>query len=306
MKQTLKRCLTLVLVTVVSFGVLWGGDRLTRALIEEQQSAKAAEVFGELLGAKRFEPLNSDGNEAIVAAYRGLSEQGDLLGYAVTVAVSGYVDTIEVHAAVTADGSRIKGIRIGNHRETAGYGARIESAVFLERFRGVEHPVYLAGGTTAMVDGVYRAVANEADDSGFRDVVELTVKGGKITAVNWDALNAEGVGKKELSRNGQYVMTETGLLWYQQAELLEQTLLRTQDPLAIVYDPETGKTDAYSGASIRIDPFVKLAAQALKDAAGGEAEGTAVDGLSGATASSKAVMEAVNTAARFVVAQVGE
>lgn len=301
MKQTIKLCLTLLLIAGVSFAVLWGGDRLTRTLIAEQESVKAHEVFGELLNAKRFELLNTEGDDDITAAYRALDEQDALVGYGVTVQVAGYVDTIEVHVAVGTDKTRIKGIRIGKHRETAGYGARITSAVFLERFKGVEHPVYLAGGTTAMVDGVYRAVANEADSGGFRDVVELTVKGGKITAVNWDALNDAGVGKKELSRNGEYVMTETGLLWYQQAELLEQTLLRVQDPSAIVYDPQSGKTDAYSGASIRIDPFVKLAAQALADASGGETAGTSVDGLSGATASSKAVIAAVNTAARFIV-----
>jgi major membrane immunogen (membrane-anchored lipoprotein) len=216
------------------------------------------------------------------------------------VTVQGYVDTVEVHVALSADGARVRGIRIGSHRETAGYGARIETASFLNRFVDVTLPVSLAGEASALKDGTYRVVADKADDSGFRDVVELTVRDGILTAVNWDAVGLDGVGKKELSRGGNYVMTPDGLPWHEQAQLLEQALLRTQDPTAIVYDAETGKTDAYSGASIRVDPFVKLAKQAFAKAAGDSRNGTVIDGLSGATASSKAVVAAVNTASQFI------
>ncbi len=300
MKQTAKVLLTLLLMAAVSFGVLWGGDALTDALIEEQQTAEAAKVFGELLHAKRFDPLATDDFREVNAAYRALDDGGSLVGYGVTVTVPGYVDTIEVHVALSADGGQVRGIRIGSQRETPGYGARIETAAFLKKFNNVALPLSLAGTATALTDGSYRAVAAQADSSGFRDVVELTVRDGEIVTVNWDAVGADGVGKKALSQKGDYVMTETGLPWHQQAQKLEEALLRTQDPAAIVYDLESGKTDAYSGASIRVDPFVKLAMQAVAQAAGDTTAGTPIDGLSGATASSKAVIAAVNTAAQFV------
>lgn len=306
MKQSLKTALTLAVVGVLSFGILWGGDRLTHAFIEEQQTAKAAETFGELLNARRFEPLDTASFEEITAAFRGVNDNGNTVGYGVTVTVRGYVDTIEVHAALSADGTVLRGVRIGAHRETAGYGARIETASFLRQFEQVQVPLSLNGASAALKDGTYRVAAAEADDSGFRDVVELTVENGQITAANWDAVRADGVGKKELSRKGEYVMTPDGLPWHEQAELMEQALLRTQDPAAIVYDAETGKTDAYSGASVRVDPFVKLAALALAKAAGDTASGTPIDGLSGATASSKAVVAAVNTAVQFVKRQTEE
>ena len=82
---------------------------------------------------------------------------------------------------------------------------------------------------------------------------------------------------------------------------MEQALLYTQDPTKITYDADTGKTDAYTGATIRVSPFVALAAEALGGAmTATTGEGAPIDGISGATYSSKAVITAVNTAAQFV------
>ncbi len=302
MNTTVKTLLSLLTVAVLSFGLLWGSDAVTRALLEEQQSAAVADTFGEILQAQRYTPLSIDEWDEIVAAYSAHDQDGNTAGYAVTVTVAGYVDTIEVHVALSADGKTVAGIRIGAHKETAGYGARITNTVFTGQFDKVAPPVYLKGNESATLkDGVYRATG-ERDDGGFADMVEITVAGGEIVAVNWDGLNTAGQTKKELSKAGQYVMSETGLPWHQQAEIMEQALLHTQDPAALIYNPDTGRTDAYTGATIRVTPFVRLATQALSEAKGirTTADGTAIDGISGATASSKAVVGAVNTAVRFI------
>ena len=58
--------------------------------------------------------------------------------------------------------------------------------------------------------------------NGYRHFVEITVAGGKITAVNWDAYKEDSkLTKKQESKNGTYVMTETGKKWHEQAEILE-------------------------------------------------------------------------------------
>lgn len=302
MNSTVKTLLSLLTVAVLSLGLLLGSDVVTRTLLAEQESAVVGETFGEILDAKRYTPLATQGWEEVAAAYSAHDEQGNVVGYAVTVTVQGYVNTIEVHAALSADGKKVEGVRIGAHSETAGYGARITNTVFTGQFDKVTPPVYLKGSEAATLkDGVYRATG-ETDSSGFRDTVEVTIAGGEITAVNWDAANGAGETKKELSKAGQYVMSETGLAWHQQAEIMEQALLHTQDPAQLIYDPDTGRTDAYAGATIQVTPFVRLAAQALSEAKGTRtaADGTAIDGISGATTSSKAVIGAVNTAVRFV------
>ncbi len=303
MNKSVKTLLSLLIVSAVSLGALFGSDLLTRTLLEEQQSSAVGEIFGELLPAQRYEEISAEGWDTITAAYLARDGEGHVAGYALTVTVDGYGGKIEVHTALSADGTQVKGIRIGSHNETAGYGARITNVTFTEQFQNTAAPLFLAGTGTGLKDGVYRATA-KADNSGFRDTVEVTVSGGEITAANWDAENENGDTKKQLSKAGQYVMSETGLPWHEQASIMEQALLYTQDPAKLVYDPETGKTDAYTGATIQVSPFITLAKQALEQAGGVSKGNTPIDGLSGATTSSKAVIAAVNTAADFAAHEV--
>ena len=139
----------------------------------------------------------------------------------------------------------------------------------------------------------------------------MTVKDGKITAVNWDAIGEDGTKKSVMSENGEYVMTEDGPTWKEQAEALAQTLVENQTLDVFTMD-EQGKTDAVSGVSISIGGFVSLAQDCLNQAAGVETpeetpaeteapeDGTVVDGVSGATISSTAAVNAVNMAFDFL------
>ena len=140
----------------------------------------------------------------------------------------------------------------------------------------------------------------------------ITVTDGRIAAVNWDAAkeNADTTKKAE-SRAGEYVMTETGPLWHEQAKTMEDALIALQNPARLVYNADTGKTDAYAGVSIDVSDFVKLAARALETAGAGNTGNTVenaasgsgeVDGVTGATISSKAVVRAANRAYAFVAA----
>ncbi|MBR5540239.1 MAG: FMN-binding protein [Clostridia bacterium] len=304
MKPLGKDMLSLLVAAVLATGLLWGSDKLTRSLIEKQETERVAAVFSDLLPADRFEALSTAENKPITAAYRAFDTQNRLLGFAVTVKVDGYAGPITVHAALSADATTVYGIRIGEHRETVGYGAGITETSFLSQFQNRTPPFSLTAGDRILQDGVYRAAENNFDSSGFRDFVEVTVSGQEITAVNWDAEQQNSTEtKKSLSRAGKYVMSQTGLAWHEQAEIMELALLEKQDPSAIVYQPDTGKTDAYSGATISVEPFVRLAASALAQAT--KTGAAAVDGVSGATTSSTAVVNAVNTAATFIKNIVG-
>lgn len=304
MKPLGKNMLSLAVAAVLATILLWGSDRLTHSLIEQQKNEQTAAVFAELLPASRFEALTTTENKPITAAYRAFDEQGRLLGFAVSVRVDGYAGPIIVHAALSADAATVYGIRIGEHRETVGYGAGITDKAFLSQFQNRTPPLALSEGARTLQDGVYRAAEQSYDSSGFRDFVEVTVSGQEITAVNWDSerQNSEET-KKSLSRAGEYIMSQTGLPWHEQAEIMERVLLEKQDPAAIVYQSSTGKTDAYSGATISVEPFARLAALALAQATKSGTD--SVDGVSGATKSSVAVVSAVNTAATFVKNIVG-
>ena len=159
-------------------------------------------------------------------------------------------------------------------------------------------------------DGTYEA-KGQADDSGFADQVTMTVKDGKITEVNWDSIGEDGSKKSVLSESGEYVMTEDGPTWAEQAKALTEALVENQDLTFLTMD-EQGKTDAVSGVSISVGGFAALAEQCLNEAAGVETEEPAaeentesaetgeVQAVSGATISSTAAVTGINEAYEFL------
>ena len=118
-------------------------------------------------------------------------------------------------------------------------------------------------------DGTYTAEAESFDESsGWKDVVTVTVEGGKITEVDWNPVNAEGEDKKAVSESGGYGMVEKGGAqsdWHVQAALMEDKLIETQDPSKINVTSE-GKADGVTGVSITVSSFVELAQKALEKA----------------------------------------
>ena len=155
-------------------------------------------------------------------------------------------------------------------------------------------------------DGTYEAKTEGPDSSGFTDQVSLTVKDGKITEVVWEAVGEDGKKKSVMSEEGEYVMTEDGPTWKEQAEALAAALIEHQNLEFLTMD-EQGKTDAVAGVSVSVNGFVKLAQQCLDESAGVEREetpapqnGTQVDAVSGATVSSTAAVTGINEAYEFL------
>jgi len=120
-------------------------------------------------------------------------------------------------------------------------------------------------------DGSYRAEAAEFDaKSGWKETVQLTVMNGKIVAASWNGVHKDGgTDKVTRSKDGEYGMVANGgaqAEWHEQAAKAEQFLLEKQDPAAIPFNSEDGKTDAISGVSIHVNGFVELAEEALAQA----------------------------------------
>lgn len=279
--------------------------------------------------AKRFEnknpidgkekALSTEGAEHIDKAVAVLNDDGTVKGYIVTVEEEGYGGKIVMDITFNGEVSRVLGMNVKQQSETEGLGARIAEEEFRGQFTDAKVPVLLTGmlkdtagvdlGTawTQLQDGSYRAEAKELQN-GYTDQLELTVTDGKVTAIVWDCVDAEGNRKSVLSENGQYVMTEDGLTWKEQAEALAQAVIEKQE-LGFLAPDGQGKTDAVAGVSISIGGFVHLLEETLLEAAGMQSEavgpavpeqGTVVDGISGATVSSTAVVNGVNRAMEFL------
>lgn len=114
-------------------------------------------------------------------------------------------------------------------------------------------------------DGIYFAQEEGfSEKSGWKYVVTVEVKGGKITSVDWNgAHRTGGPDKATLSEAGKYVMAGAQAPWHEQAAKAGAYLIETQDPTQIAYKDDAGHTDDIAGVSIGVGEFFKLADKAL-------------------------------------------
>ena len=284
--KTVRGILALVVVTALSFGVILG----SKALAKDTGAGSASQE------AKVLEELDTKGAENIQKAVKTDK------GYVVTVKKKGYASDIVMKVSFDEAGETVTAVEVTDQNETEGLGAKIADAEFLSQFEGVKAPVVLPGMKlesesqkedsteelkgAVLADGTYEAKGEPMD--GYTDQVTMTVKDGKITEVVWESVGEDGSKKSVLSENGEYVMTEDGLTWKEQAEAMAAALVENQS-LEFANLNEQGKTDAVSGVSISVGGFVNLAQQCMKEAAGltqtlalqdgtYEAKGTPADG----------------------------
>ena len=263
--KTVRGILALVVVTALSFGVILG----SKALAKDTGAGAASQE------AKVLEELDTKGAENIQKAVK------TDMGYVVTVKKKGYASDIVMKVSFDEAGETVTAVEVTDQNETEGLGAKIADAEFLSQFEGVKAPVVLPGMKlesdsqkedsteelkgAVLADGTYEAKGEPMD--GYTDQVSMTVKDGKITEVAWESVGEDGSKKSVLSENGEYVMTEDGLTWKEQAEAMAAALVEKQS-LEFVNLNEQGKTDAVSGVSISVGGFVNLAEQCMKEAAG--------------------------------------
>lgn len=108
-----------------------------------------------------------------------------------------------------------------------------------------------------LADGNYFAIDKREVAPDWRYYVQLTVSGGKVTSVNWSAVNPVGDDKKAWDMAGKYNMVKFGgaqAEWYEQAQRVEEAYLQSQNP---------DLPDAIGGVSITFDEFGALVKRAL-------------------------------------------
>lgn len=314
--KTVRGILALVVVTALSFGVIIG----SRALSKDMEGSLSE---GETSIVK---DLDVSGWENIQEASQTEN------GYMVTVKEKGYGGDILMNVSFDHSKEVLTQVQVLEQSETEGLGAKITEPEFLDQFPGKKAPVVFADMDSqekkdeikeleddlaqgaVLADGTYEAKTQEPDGNGFTDQVTMTVEGGKITQVAWESIGEDGSKKSVLSENGEYVMTEDGPTWKEQAEALAKAVVENQS-LSFLAPNEEGKTDAVAGVSISVNGFIDLTQECMEQAAGieksvqedsasddsGEAAGeTAVDAVAGATVSSTAAITAINEAYEFL------
>ena len=124
-----------------------------------------------------------------------------------------------------------------------------------------------AFGQVKAKDGLYFAQETEfAKESGWKDQVVVTVKGGKIADVYWNGVSNTGVADKRVAvATGGYDMVKHGqakAAWDVQAKAVENAIVKAQGTSKFALKAD-GTTDAISGASIHVAGLFELVNKAL-------------------------------------------
>ena len=127
--------LKLLVISAITALLLAGVNALTAPTIAannelEKKNAIAA-IFPTADDIQKAD-VTADGVDSIYMVFTN----GDLLGYAASVAPTGFGGAMDIMVGVGSDGSVI-GIKIVSHSETPGLGSRVDSDSFLGQYKGL-------------------------------------------------------------------------------------------------------------------------------------------------------------------------
>ncbi len=115
-------------------------------------------------------------------------------------------------------------------------------------------------------DGEYEAADAKYDDQGYRDIVKVVIKDGRLYSVDCDADSKTGGTKKDHSESGQYNMKAGGAQydWHEEIAYFENHVVNKG--LESIQLKGDGKTDTVTGCTIAVKNYVKLIKEAMDKA----------------------------------------
>ena len=133
MKDILKLGITLFAICAVAALVLGVTNNITAPVIEErniQASNEARKIV--LSEADEFKELDGMNSDIVLEVYEGIKD-GQVIGYTIKTSSKGYGGAIELMVGISKD-SKITGVEIGNHSETPGLGSKATEPMFKNQY----------------------------------------------------------------------------------------------------------------------------------------------------------------------------
>lgn len=136
MSDMIKIGLKLLLITAVATFALAFTNMITLGPINDQIAKASNEARTNVLSeAKEFDKLDvADQYPNIVELHKGTND-GVTAGYTFKVKNKGYGGDLETIVGISSDG-KVEGVRIGQHKETPGLGAKALEPAFQNQFNG--------------------------------------------------------------------------------------------------------------------------------------------------------------------------
>ena len=116
-------------------------------------------------------------------------------------------------------------------------------------------------------DGTYHAKGS-ADEKGWIPTTNVFIENGMIAAITFDDINDSGSFKSQVVANGEYDMTVNGAQasWTDQMAAFADAIVNEEIDVFNLTLDQSGKTDAVSGCTITVSPYVELVKNALEQA----------------------------------------
>ncbi|MDP7141650.1 MAG: RnfABCDGE type electron transport complex subunit G [Candidatus Woesearchaeota archaeon] len=164
MNETIRLTLTLTIICILSAVALSFVYENMNPIIEENKAIRLKAALKEVIPlADNFEEAKEISNpEGIIYIFKGLKDNR-IIGYAILSEALGYGGDIKILTGINKD-REITGIKIMEHLETPGLGARIEEEEFLDQFIGKPEKIdAITGATissTAVIDTVEELISS--------------------------------------------------------------------------------------------------------------------------------------------------
>jgi len=148
MKDIFKLGTTLFGICAVAALILGVTNNITAPVIEErniQASNEARKIV--LPDADEFKKLDDINSDMVVEVYEGI-KGNNVVGYTIKTSSKGYGGAIESMVGVSKDG-KITGVEIGNHSETPGLGSKATEPTFKNQYldKDVSKPLLVVKGS---------------------------------------------------------------------------------------------------------------------------------------------------------------
>ena len=286
-KRKLAAWIVLTIIAVIAAFCLALTNEVTEDVIKQQAVADAEAARKTLVpDADAFEALEAEGVDSL---YRG-TKDGEAVGYVAQVTVTGFGGPVEITVGTQADAPELTGIKVGgsSFSETAGLGAKSKEPKFMNQFAGKTAPVMLNDGEENDTD------AQEIDAITAATITSKAVVRGVNQAMEAIAPYAgfeldSGNGGAVALGDGRFAATAAGFGGDVYVEItLDDTNTITD---IVVGDDKFAETPGLGGKA-QDDEFKSQ----FIGKTGKLVLGQDIDAIAGATITSNAVVNAVNTA----------
>ena len=172
--NSIKTPLILFAICFVSVALLAVINKVTVGPIAENEEKAAYAAMETVLPAAAYVPVTApeiQGDCTVSRVCAALDENGEVMGYCISIGKIGYKNFISAMVAVSMDASTLFGVDIVSQNETPGLGSKILKEEFLNQFFDVATPITgnvdtISGATVSsstVVSIVDTAVACVAD-----------------------------------------------------------------------------------------------------------------------------------------------